>query len=533
LSTERFVPFPVDNATASTEFYVDVHNNEALLNETRNFVAGESFDGDLTLDPPLDENATLRVAIHDPETGEELNTTNVTYNVTPEPTAVTATLNVTNQTGNGTTLAVENASAGTAFYLNASVEGDTLAARDTLNETETFAAGESFEGNLTLEPALESNDTVRVTLVDAETDERLNATNVSYTVVEETTEGSAIVDAANQTHDGTNLTVDNATAETAFYVNASVNGTSYNETRTFDAGESFEGNLSLDPALGETSTVRVAVHDADTDEELNATNVTYTAAVTGDTVDALDEYEDVEAARDAGYVDTHRFDSNESGVVGVRFINTNAVDDELDPREPEVLLYTINDTGEYELLGAEWTVPELDADERPTLFDESFDGPLPAHTDEFDEHYGLYAWLFEENPDGEFEQRNSALDEPDLITVENQTGDGQIVTVDRIVFAEEYVVEIRDQNGAVLGRSDVLSGEQMDVTVTLDTALTADATLNVSIPHTDTGAEIGEPVVRETIGYTVETVDGGTENETTTVDGADSATNGTNGTVAD
>jgi len=485
------------------------------------------------------------VAIHHAGTGEELNATNVTYNVTTEPTAVTATLNVTDQAGNGTILAVENASAGTAFYVNASVEGDALAARDTLNETDVFEAGESFEGNLTLDPALEENATVSVTVTDAETGDVLNATDVSYIVVEETTGVSATVEAEDQTRDGTNLTVDDATAETAFYVNASVNGTSYNETRTFDAGDSFQGNLSLDPPLGETSTVRVAVHGAETDEELNSTNVSYTAAVTGDTIDALDEYEDVDAARADGYVDTHRFDSNESGAVGIRFVNTNDVDGELDPRQPEVLLYTINDTGGYELLGAEWVVPELDADERPALFDESFDGPLPAHTTEFDEHYGLYAWLFEENLAGQFEQRNSALEEPDLITVTNQTGSGEIVAIDRTVFADDYVVEVRDQTGTVLGQTGRLSGEQTGVAVTLDQTLSANATLNVSIHHADTGTEIGEPVVRETIDYTVETVgiaDEGTENrtgddndtdltETTTVEGI--SPNQSNTTVAD
>ncbi|WP_135534002.1 hypothetical protein [Halostella pelagica] len=621
----------VDNATASTDFYVDVHDdNGVTLNETATFAADESFEGDLTMEPPLEGNATLRVAVHDAETDEELNATNVTYNVTPDEELVdiTSNLSVADQAGNGTNLTVDNATASTGFYLNASVDGDTLTTRDTLNETDAFDGGETFEGNLSLDPPLESNDTVRVALVDAETDEELNttnvsytvveepvgataslnvtdqtgdgtnlsvdnasasvgftvsasvngiarngtdafsadetfegnltlappleenatvnvtvtdaatgemlnATNVSYTVIEEMTEVSATVEAADQTRDGTNLTVDNATAETAFYVNASVDGTSYNETGAFDAGESFEGNLTMEPPVGETSTVRVAVHDAETDEELNATNVSYTPAVTGDTVDAIGEYEDVEAARRDGYVDTHRFDSNESGAVGIRFVNENAVDGDLDPREPEALLYTINDTGEYELLGAEWVVPELDADDRPVLFDEPFDGPLQPHTDEFNEHYGLYAWLFEDNLDGQFEQRNAAVDDPDLVSVSDQTGDGDTVTVDRTMFAEEYVVEVRTEAGTVLGQSGVLTGEETGTTVALGTALDADATLNVSIHHADSGAEIGEPVVRETINYTVDTgglVDDEPDNETDTTVGQNETTT-TNPTV--
>ena len=683
------VNLSVENASASVDYYVNASVNDTTLNETNTLDADESFEGNLTLDPPLEENSTVEVTIHDAETGEELNATNASYNVTnvtdnltdnatnvtdnltddatnvtdnvtPEdeeeerPTAnvtfenqtsngtsvvvdevnssngtfvaihettatgevgevigvseflpagphenvsvelfdvagletnrtaltqngtlvtephldsndnrefdylttnetedppylngtgepvtddafvtvdsenetdnvtnvtenVSATLDVENQTGDGVNLSIDNASAGVDYYLDVH-DNDT-----TLNETDTLDANESFESDLTLDPPLEENATVEVAIHDAETDEELNATNVTYNVTPAAENVSTTLDVENQTGDGTNLSVAAASADTAFYLNASVNDTTHNETESFDAGESFEGNLSLDPAIGENSTVRVAVHDAETDEELNATNISYEAAVTNETTDALAEYEDVDAARDDGYVDTHEFDINETGATGIRFVNTAALDDgELDPREPEILLYTVNESGEYELLGAEWYSPET-TDEPPALFNETFQGPLPGHIDELDSHYGLYAWLFEEHPVDQFAQRNPAVDAPDLITVSNQTGDGSAVTVDRTLFAEEYVVEVRDESGTTLGQSGTITGEMTDVEVQLDAALEANATLEVALLHPD-GSEIAEPVLRETVGYTVEAPD---ESEAVDGDTADNVTNTT------
>jgi hypothetical protein len=90
---------------------------------------------------------------------------------------------------------------------------------------------------------------------------------------------SASLAVSDQTGNGTTLTIQNATATVEYYIDIHTNGTTLTKTANLSAGETFSGDLPLMPALNETTTVTVAVHEAGTGDELAAKNITYT--VTG------------------------------------------------------------------------------------------------------------------------------------------------------------------------------------------------------------------------------------------------------------
>ena len=273
----------MDEATASVDFALEVTENGTTLNETERFDADETFSGNRTLDPPLTENATVRVAVVDAETDEELASEEIRYTVETEPEP-TATLDVANQTGDGTNLTVGAASASVDFELEASENGTTL------NETERFDADGTFAGNLTLDPAVTENATVRVAVVDAETDETLNETSIGYEVTpdqeperetanvtfeNQSSEGTSVVVNATNSSNGTFVAVHETTATgevgDVIGVSAFIDGEAENVTvDLFDVSE-LETNRT---ALNESATLVAMAHrDTDGDEEIGRAHV--------------------------------------------------------------------------------------------------------------------------------------------------------------------------------------------------------------------------------------------------------------------
>lgn len=129
----------------------------------------------------------------------------------------------------------------------------------------------------------------------------------------------------------------------------------------------------------------------------------------------LEQYEDPLTAWEDGYTNTMEYVTTEdrSAAMGVPFTNPDVADDEVDPMQPHALLYQINSEGRYELLGAEWTVPAESVDEAPTLFGETFSGPEQGPRARQPQQYALRAWLFAENPEGEFAAFNPDLEVPE------------------------------------------------------------------------------------------------------------------------
>ncbi|WP_224449233.1 DUF7282 domain-containing protein [Haloprofundus salilacus] len=123
----------------------------------------------------------------------------------------------------------------------------------------------------------------------------------------------------------------------------------------------------------------------------------------------------------------------------------------------------------------------------------------------------------------------------------DQTIDGENVVVERVNLSNGGYVAIYDEGGSLVGHSDYLgSGEQTNVTVTLDEALSR-SQVTVATVHTDDGnrefnesanapyRDGGAPV--SSTAYL--TVEGGSEETTTTTTSTDETTTSSDGASAD
>jgi hypothetical protein len=94
-------------------------------------------------------------------------------------------------------------------------------------------------------------------------------------------------------------------------------------------------------------------------------------------------------------------------------------DDAIDPLRPEILLYVPKEDGSLKLVGVEYWKRDADqnlatAGDRPTLFGQAFDGPMPGHgaPGAMPIHYDLHVWVAEKNPSGVFAMFNPEVSCP-------------------------------------------------------------------------------------------------------------------------
>jgi hypothetical protein len=103
------------------------------------------------------------------------------------------------------------------------------------------------------------------------------------------------------------------------------------------------------------------------------------------------------------------------GTMGFHAVNPALMADSMiDPLRPEILLYVPNKNGKLKLVGVEYWKADADGnlatdDDRPSIFGQPFDGPMPGHTLTMPVHYDLHVWLFEANPSGMFAPFNPAV----------------------------------------------------------------------------------------------------------------------------
>jgi hypothetical protein len=114
-----------------------------------------------------------------------------------------------------------------------------------------------------------------------------------------------------------------------------------------------------------------------------------------------------------------------AGAMGIHAVNpTLAGDLTIDPLRPEVLLYLPDQNGNLKLVGVEyfmvaltptgpWFGSEAPAggfvNAAPSVFGQTFDGPMPGHNPSMPWHYDLHVWLWADNPSGLFAPFNPAL----------------------------------------------------------------------------------------------------------------------------
>ena len=102
------------------------------------------------------------------------------------------------------------------------------------------------------------------------------------------------------------------------------------------------------------------------------------------------------------------------GAMGIHAINPSLIaDPAIDPTQPEILLYLPKPNGRLELVGVEYFTVDADQNlatdaDRPSLFGQPFDGPMPGHNPTMPIHYDLHVWL-SDNPAGIFAPFNPAL----------------------------------------------------------------------------------------------------------------------------
>jgi hypothetical protein len=96
-----------------------------------------------------------------------------------------------------------------------------------------------------------------------------------------------------------------------------------------------------------------------------------------------------------------------AGAMGYHFENESLMHDgRLDWRRPEMLLYERKSNGRYRLIGVEYYIQANQAAATPSLFGQSFQGPMPAHHPGQTSHYDLHVWLWKHNPAGMFAEWN-------------------------------------------------------------------------------------------------------------------------------
>lgn len=103
------------------------------------------------------------------------------------------------------------------------------------------------------------------------------------------------------------------------------------------------------------------------------------------------------------------------GTMGVHAANAALMaDDAIDPLRPELLIYLPNKDGSLKLIAVEYWKADADQnlatnDDRPSLFGQQFDGPMPGHNPTMPAHYDLHVWLWAENPSGLFAMFNPTV----------------------------------------------------------------------------------------------------------------------------
>jgi hypothetical protein len=124
---------------------------------------------------------------------------------------------------------------------------------------------------------------------------------------------------------------------------------------------------------------------------------------------ATERFQQTEAAQAAGWdlvpdLD-HCFDNPGTGAMGYHYINTDLLDTELDPLQPEAMVYEPLPDGQMKLGAVEYVVPAA-------AWDEAGNGELPMphdrhfHLNEDLGVYVLHAWIWKDNPAGLFEDWN-------------------------------------------------------------------------------------------------------------------------------
>lgn len=142
----------------------------------------------------------------------------------------------------------------------------------------------------------------------------------------------------------------------------------------------------------------------------------------------VSNYHSYDQALAAGYsIGDEPCVASPAGTMGFHAVNP-ALLGTIDPLNPPILLYVPREDGSLRLVAVEYfkvalantangpapwfaaTPPPLGFfNSAPSLFGQTFNGPMPGHNPSMPWHYDLHVWVIENNPAGTFAQFNPAL----------------------------------------------------------------------------------------------------------------------------
>jgi len=148
-------------------------------------------------------------------------------------------------------------------------------------------------------------------------------------------------------------------------------------------------------------------------------------------------FHDVDAAIASGYASPVGLACvfSPAGAMGVHVVKASAMNQAVVPNEPEALLYLPKANGGFKLVAVEYLVPALVRNtttgavspwfpmtpwgagytlmtQPPSVFGETFEGPMPGHDPGMPWHYDKHVWIWETNPSGIFSQWNPSISCP-------------------------------------------------------------------------------------------------------------------------
>lgn len=195
----------------------------------------------------------------------------------PEPEA---DLSVADQTGDGETLTIDRANATVEYVVTTEYDGVRV-------DSETFPADESIENrSLALEPPIEDDSTVTVSVRDAADDDALASESIAYELEDEpdpepeppepTPDANLTV--SDQRGDGESVTITEANASVDYTIAVADEATeTLVETDPFPADEGLENeSIDLDEPLETDATLEATVVDAADGESLANATFEYT-----------------------------------------------------------------------------------------------------------------------------------------------------------------------------------------------------------------------------------------------------------------
>jgi|GEM_PF-746387 len=389
--------------------------------------------------------------------------------VTDEPDEATATLSVADQEGNGSTLTVDEANASVPYTVTASYDGETV-------ESDTFAAGEAVT-NLSLElgPPIEESATVNVSVV-GEDGTALATETVEYTVTEAPDERTATLTVADQEGNGSTLTVDEASASVEYALTVTdEDGETRAESDAFAAGEPITNEtLELEPQLEESATLEVAVVATEDNEALANDTLEYTVE------ESAPEEPEPEASLS---VDNQTGDGETLTIDGASASVPYILSAEYDGERVDSETIEANTTVADETLALEPPITE----------NTTVDVAVRAAADNAVLANDSIEYAVEEPEPGEPTAN---------LTVPDQPGDGETLTVTWANASVEYAITVTDGNGTQLAASESFSANETigPEEFTLEPPLEENTTLEVAVVTADDGT----PIETASVEYTVD-----------------------------